>query len=291
MFGYIRPARGELRVKEFELYKSCYCGLCRTLGKQYGPAARMVLQYDFTFLAMLLWEGGKKPLLCAKRCMASPCKKHCEASGDDSMAVAAGYSVILAWWKICDTIHDEGFFRSVFARGAKLWVRRAYRKAAKQYPEFDARVRESMNELFHLEKVGENRLDRMADAFAKILAYCAESRSGDEKRILEQLLYHVGRWIYIVDAVDDLEKDRKNGQYNPVDRRFALNGKSLSEEDKAYLEITLAHSRNLAAAAFELLKENCWSEILRNILYLGMTQVSGQVLSGTFRHERDGLPR
>ena len=76
-----------------------------------------------------------------------------------------------------------------------------------------------------------------------------------------------------------------------MDKRFGLNGKSLSEEDKAYLKVTLAQSQNLAAAAFELLRENCWWEILRNILYLGMTQVSEQVLNGTFRHNRDGLPR
>ena len=291
MFGYVRPARGELRVKEFELYKSCYCGLCRTLGNTFGPAAKMVLQYDFTFLTMLLWDGNNAPVFCRKRCAVSPCKKHCEASGDAAMTVAAGYSVILAWWKLCDTVRDEGFFGGIPARGAKLWLRRAYRKAAGMYPDFDACVRARMEELFRLEEAGESTLDRMADAFAHILSSCADACSGAEKRVLEQLLYHVGRWIYIVDAVDDLKEDAKKGRYNAVDRRFALNGNEPDAECKAYLEVTLAQSQELAASAFALMRENCWSEILRNILYPGMTQVSTQVLSGTFHPDRDGLPR
>lgn len=291
MFGYIRPARGELRVREFELYKSCYCGLCRTLGKEFGPAARMVLQYDFTFLTMLLWESGNPPCICTKRCCASPCRKHGEASGDGAMVIAAGYSVILAYWKLCDTVRDEGFFRALPARGAKLWLRRAYRKAQRRWPEFDRRVREGMEALFALEEAGECRLDPMADAFAGILTACADVRQGDEKRILEQLLYHVGRWIYIVDAADDLKEDAARGRFNPVDRRFALGGRQPDAECRLWLETTLGQSQDLAAAAFELLRENHWAEILRNILYLGMTQVSRDVLNGTFRPGRDGLPR
>jgi len=291
MFGYIRPDRGELRVREFELYKSCYCGLCRTLGKVFGPGAKMVLQYDFTFLAMLLWESGNPPAICGKRCCAAPCRNHAEASGDASLEFAAGCSVILAWWKLCDTVRDEGFFRSLPARGAKLWLLQAYRKAQRRLPAFDAAVRSGMETLFALEEAGERRLDPMADAFAGILTACAAEKQGTERRILEQLLYHVGRWIYIVDAADDLEKDAARGRYNPVDRRFALEGRPPDEACKEWLEVTLAQSQDLAAAAFELMRDNPWSEILRNILYLGMSRVSRQVLNGTFRPGRDGMPR
>lgn len=142
-----------------------------------------------------------------------------------------------------------------------------------------------------MEKAGESTLDRMADAFAQLLAACSECRTGAEQRELEQLLYHVGRWIYIVDAVDDVKRDAKTGQYNPVSRRFKLSDGEMDDDTRAYLKTTLLQSRDLACSALELMEENCWSSILRNILYLGLTSVSESVLDGTFRPDREGLPR
>lgn len=291
MFGYVRPMRAELKVREFEAYRSCYCGLCRVLKEEYGARARMVLNYDFTFLAMLLWEPDVPFEIRKDRCAVMPCRKHCACRTGESLRLSAGYSVILAWWKLCDTVEDEGLFKALAARGARLWIRRAYRKAREQFPAFDRTVRERLDEIHAMEKAGESTLDRMADAFAQLLAACSECRTGAEQRELEQLLYHVGRWIYIVDAVDDVKRDAKTGQYNPVSRRFKLSDGEMDDDTRAYLKTTLLQSRDLACSALELMDENCWSSILRNILYLGLTSVSESVLDGTFRPDREGLPR
>ena len=138
MFGYVRPMRAELKVREFEAYRSCYCGLCRVLKEEYGARARMVLNYDFTFLAMLLWEPDVPFEIRKDRCAVMPCRKHCACRTGESLRLSAGYSVILAWWKLCDTVEDEGLFKALAARGARLWIRRAYRKAREQFPAFDA---------------------------------------------------------------------------------------------------------------------------------------------------------
>ncbi len=291
MFGYIRPLRGELKVQEYEAYRSCYCGLCRVLGEEYGPGARMVLNYDFTFLAMLLWEPETPLGFQKERCTVEPFRKHCACATGESLKLSAGYSVILAWWKLCDTVEDEGGLKALSACIAKLLIRRAYRKARSRFPEFDETVRRHLDEIHAMEKAGESTLDRMADAFAGLLAACSTCRTGAEKRELEQLLYHVGRWIYIVDAVDDVKKDAKTGQYNPVTKRFALTGGEMDDDTRDYLKTTLLQSRDLACAAFELMEENCWSTILRNILYLGITYVSESVLDGSFHPDREGLPR
>ncbi len=288
MYGYIRPLRGELKVREFEAYRSCYCGLCGALGRLCGPISRMVLQYDFVFLAMLLWEPGCTPERCQKRCAAHPCRKHTEVLGSPELDAAAACSVILAWWKLCDNVRDEGFGKSLAARGAKLCLRRAYGRAKKRYPQFDACVKAHMETMLQLEREGEASLDRMADAFAKILASCAELTGGRDTRALGQLLYHVGRWIYIIDALDDLEEDAKHRRYNAVDRRFDLCGAKPGADVLSYLELTLEKSQELACGAYELMEPNHWQPILRNILYLGMTHVSRQVREGTFRSQRNG---
>lgn len=117
MFGYVRPMRAELKVREFEAYRSCYCGLCRVLKEEYGARARMVLNYDFTFLAMLLWEPDVPFEIRKDRCAVMPCRKHCACRTGESLRLSAGYSVILAWWKLCDTVEDEDFSKRLPQEG------------------------------------------------------------------------------------------------------------------------------------------------------------------------------
>ena len=58
MFGYVHISPDKLTEEESARYRACYCGLCHTLGRRYGLAARMILNYDLVFLAMLLSEGN-----------------------------------------------------------------------------------------------------------------------------------------------------------------------------------------------------------------------------------------
>ena len=96
---------------------------------------------------------------------------------------------------------------------------------------------------------------------------------------MEQLLYHIGRWIYLVDAWDDLEKDRAQGNYNPISARFP----QIGEEEQSYLRTTLRHSLNLARSAMALLELGHWQDTVENILYLGLPAVEELVFTGRWR--------
>ena len=279
MFGYVRPMQGELKVSELERFKACYCGLCHALGRKYGFAARFILSYELVFLSMLLWDEGEAPLIKKKRCIASPfCRrKYCTAS--KSIDLCAGYSVILTWWKMRDALADETFFRSIPHRVASLFLSRAYRKAARELSEFDSAVRGHLENLANYESLRSNSLDEAADNFANILkASAADATPESSKRALGELLYHLGRWVYIIDACDDLPDDVKYGRYNPVALRFPETAGILTDEGKEIIKTTLAHSNNLLSSAFELLPETAWTGILSNMIYLGMPDVCNKVV-------------
>ena len=281
MFGYIRPLQGELKVCELERFKARYCGLCHALGKRYGLAARFTLSYELVFLSMLICSPGEATDTKRGRCIASPCKKKPYCAQSPALDTCAGYNVILAWWKLRDTITDESFLRSLPHRLASRFLSAAYRKAAENFPEFDGTVSAGLASLAGYCSQGSDSLDGAADNFAKILtAAVPGAMTSNDSRPLTELLYHTGRWIYLIDAYDDLRDDAKAGRYNPVAVRFkAIDGK-LADEISDRLKTTITHSNTLICAAFELLPENIWSETVRNIIYLGMPEVCALVFNG-----------
>jgi hypothetical protein len=291
MFGYIRPVKGELKVKEFEHFKACYCAMCHSLKMHYGLRARFILNFDFVFLAMLLWPTGIVPDYRFRRCVASPIRKKCYCADLPELERCAGYSVILTWWKLRDAVQDEGFFKSLLARTASVLLRRPYKKAVRKYIQFDTDVAKYLHNLREMEVQRNGSLDGMADQFAGLLAGCATGYTGRQRRVLEQILYHIGRWIYILDAFDDREEDQAAGRFNILSMRFPNSGATLCSEDMAALETTLRHSLNLIGSSYELMEENYWAPVIRNIIYLGMPAVCCQVLNGTWKKPKDRVPK
>ena len=286
MYGYVRPLKGELKVREYESFKAVYCGLCHRLRERCGFAARFVVNFDFTFLAMLLSEAE-----CAhpvyRRCAASPLKKKCCHCGDPALDAAADYSVILAYWKLRDSVQDDGFWKGLGSRIGALLLRRAYRKAAAAAPEFDRCTRENLEALHRLEAENSPSLDAAADKFARILQQAAAGvTSESRRRTLSQIFYHTGRIVYILDAVDDLPSDMAAGGYNPLARRFALTEGQLPEAAAEQVSLTLALSENMLSSAFVLLPEGPWTGVLANIIYEGLPWMRRMVLSGKWREIR-----
>lgn len=282
MYGYIRPLRSELRVREYELYNAVYCGLCRTLGKHYGLAARFTVSYDLTFLTMLLAEGGGS--VCRRRCFAHPMRRRPCMAQDAAMRRAAACCVILYWWKLRDKRRDGSFGERLAAGLAGMLLRRAYRRAAADEADFDRVVRERLGALAALEAAGCAELDAVADCFAQILAAMGEAAQTPEKRrVLRELLYHSGRSIYILDAADDFADDGRTGSYNPLRCRY---GDTLTPEVRERVRGTLNLSQRRCAAAFELLPPGRYTEILENILTLGLPEMSTLVLSGQWRQRK-----
>ena len=275
MFGYVRPLRQELKCGEFDLYRATYCGLCRCLRHRYGPLAPMFLNFDFTFLALLLWQPEDTVALCAGRCHAKPLIKRPMCPNSEALELAADESIILAWWKLKDSVQDDGMVKGMPARSLAAALYPSYRKAAKLRPEFDGTVRSCLEELAALEREQCASIDRAADTFARLLQAAAPA-DDPRSRVLSQLLYHLGRWIYLVDARDDLEEDRQADRYNPVALRYGPEG-----DDEA-LKRTLEHSLALMGAALQLGEFGCRMPILENIIYLGLPLVQRAVFDGSW---------
>lgn len=282
MFGYVRPYKPELKIKEYELFRAAYCGLCWSLKNRYGARARYIINYDFTLLAMLLAEQNCKPDICRRRCPASPCREKQYLKGGASFEMAADCSVILTYWKLRDAAQDGCMKEKVLGRIGSGLLRRMYKKAGAAQPEFDGQVQRLLAELAELERACCPSIDVAADKFAKILESVAVSWTENEaeQRILSQLLYQLGRYIYIIDALDDYEDDAKNGNYNPLYYRFNTGGRALTDEQRESIDSTLRHSQGLISSAYELKKKNIYEPLLSNIIYLGLDNVREMVLNG-----------
>lgn len=263
MFGYVRAAKPELKIKEYDMYKAVYCSLCRYLGKEYGFAARMMLSYDFTFLALLIMS--QQDGFCGierKTCCCNPLKK-CNYCKDcaDAMDIPASALVILTKHKIEDNIKDERGFKKLVYKLIKPLFARPYKKAVKKHPHIEEIATEFMNNQERLEADGCKDMDVAAsptgEFLAKLFAYSLE---GDE-RILYELGDKIGRWIYIMDAVCDFAEDKKRGRYNPL---------SDSEDCVSRARANMSYCIMRARAAFELLDIKKFKDILGNILYVGL---------------------
>ncbi len=283
MFGYVRPSLARLTEEDQARFGAAYCGLCRVLGERYGQAARFILNYDFTFLAILLWPDGAADDTLRRGCIAHPFGKRGYYPGNEALELAADESVILAWWQAQDALSDPGRGKGKY-RAASLALRSAYRRARERRPAFDRITREKLEELRALEEAACPSLDRPADTFAGVLAAAAgEVANPVKRRVLEQLLYHLGRWVYLADAADDLAKDAVTGSYNPIRCRFGLPDGTLTEEAREALVISLDHSIRLMAAAYELWNFGPWSSIIQATVYEGLFLVGKAVLEGTFQ--------
>ena len=291
MFGYVRPPLQDLPQEETERFRRMYCGLCHTLGKRYGTAARFILNYDFTYLAILLSEP-REPETHEKRCLRHPVHARAYLEENDAMALAADESVILAYWQLRDGVEDHDWLHGLKYRGLSAVLEPAYRKAAKLRPGFDRTVCRQLKVLAELEREGCDSIDRAADAFAVLLGSAAgEVDDPVRRRVLEQLLYHLGRWVYLVDAADDLKQDAAEGNYNPVALRFRLENGIWTAESRREFAVTLDHSIHMMTTAFELWDFGIWTPLLETTLYTGLFRVGKAVLDGSFHAAKRGEDR
>ncbi|MBR6114936.1 MAG: hypothetical protein IKQ10_07080 [Oscillospiraceae bacterium] len=279
MYGYIRPDTGELRGRDYALFRAEYCGLCQTLRQRYGIPARFVVNYDLTFMAMVL--STQPPATERRRCPVHPARRRSIIRTDRALEAAADYSMILTRWKLDDTRRDENALKALAAKAGEFSFEKAYRAAAKRRPAFAENVKRCLAELDELESRNDPSLDRAADCFARILAFAAEEAPDEEsKRIQRELFYHIGRSVYILDAVDDLEKDIRSDRYNPLRHRLKPGEDRLSEEEKASLRATLNLSERSAAAALMLRAPDLWQPILENIVTVGLPEITEFVFAG-----------
>ena len=281
MFGYVRAVTAVLPPEEQARYRAVYCGLCKTLGERYGKAAQLTLNYDFVFLALLLAPPEEKTALF--RCPAAPWKKKPVWPGDAALETAADATVILVWWKLQDAIRDGGAGEKLKGRSVALALRRADRAPAPRPPAVGPGAATGRGGLPPREGAHTPALDRPADAFARLLQAAAIAVSPAARQsAVAQILYHVGRWIYLADAWDDLAEDREAGNYNPLLARYG----DQAEQHQAALRETMHVSLGLANTAYALLDWGVWEPLLGHILTIGLPAVEEAVFTGQWKQAK-----
>lgn len=282
LFGYVTILKDELLVKEFNQYKSIYCGLCRKLGKEYGFLSRFILSYDCTFYALLMLDlKGVCPGYEKKMCRCNTLKK-CTyiKNGDDALSKASALSVVSVYFKIIDDISDKKGFKRLVYKAIKPIVGRWSKKAKEKYPYIYEAVREMSENQFKAENNPECHLDMAAEPTAKMLSkvLSVEGENESDKLILSNLGYHLGRWIYLMDAVDDFEEDIKNNNYNPF---IPYKDK---ENIKEYFNQVLNNDLAQAYNSWNLLSTWLYSGIVDNILLKGLGAKQKSVI---FKEEKE----
>ena len=263
MFGYITVNEEELKIKDARRYRGFYCGICRDLGQRTGQSSRLCLTYDMTFLAILLTSlYEEKTADSLHLCPVHPGRKQLFLQNSFT-AYAADMNVMLSYHNLMDDWLDEKRRRSL----AKAWmIRRAYRKTAAKYPRQEKAIRRYLKALHKVEKSGSADLDLAAGLTGTLMAEIYVCREDAWSEELRQIGFYMGKFIYLMDACEDVEKDRKTGNYNPF--RLAAD----REDFSVYAGRILSMMIGEACRAFERLPilENV--DILRNIMYSGVWQ-------------------
>jgi hypothetical protein len=283
MFGYVLPEKPEMKIREYELFRAFYCGVCKSIGKRYGQFQRLTLNYDSTFLALLLHSlTDDKLIIKNERCIAHPINKRKVIKENSLIDYASDINIILAYYNLEDNWHDE---KSILSGSAMLLLKNSHKKLNRKYKEKCDIIEKRLSELRKLENEKCNSMDRAAEPFAKLMeeVMVYPPMYSDEKKVdvVKWIGYNLGKWIYILDAFDDIKKDIKEKAYNPLLLQYNYHGQSIDEfkaEIRQKVEFNLTYSLSQIAKAYELLEVKNNSGILENIIYMGMLRKTEQIL-------------
>ncbi len=280
LFGYVKCYTPELRLREYEYYRGVYCGLCKSMGRCTGCVSRLALSYDLVFLALVRMAlTGENPKAEAGRCLLHPFRRRPVCASCRSLDYAARAAAVLGYYKLDDDLYDThgvaGKAKLLVLKPILSHARRLAEKTYGEMEELDLTVAGKLRRIRELEQKDIAVADELADLSGEILADVFEcGLSGSAARISREIGYHVGRWVYLIDAVDDYNKDIKRGEFSP----FMDSGLPSDEAICAALTSETAATET----AVGLLPDDCGaeiSELIKNILYLGTEKVTGEVLS------------
>ena len=230
MFGYVKTDLPNMYVKDTILYKAMYCGLCKGIGKTCGQKGRLALNYDLTFLSVLLHNLADIDVKIEKqRCIVHHFIKRPVAVPDKLTERIAALNIILAYYKLNDDVLDnnKGILKRAFFKSA-------YKKAKLKEPKIDLIVSDRYSQLREYEKINCDSIDMVADPFGTMMQEVVEVLLGDIcTPEVKELAYNLGKWIYLIDALDDFDKDKKSGNYNVFINAYKdVNDKQTLVKDK-----------------------------------------------------------
>ena len=261
MFGYITVNQKELKIKEYEHYRSYYCGLCRTLKERYGRIGQMTLTYDMTFLVILLtalYESDQHKE--QHRCLTHPTKKH-DMLLNECSCYSADMNILLAYHNCLDDWFDD---RSLVKLSLAKLLKKKYHSLESIYPRQVSAIETYIKNVHISEKENLDNLDLVSGYTGTLLGELFVWKEDEWSDVLRRMGFYLGKFIYLMDAYDDLATDQKKDHYNPWS--FYQNRSDFEEYCHSILTMMMAE----CAREFEKLPILTDAEILRNILYSGI---------------------
>lgn len=291
MFGYVEPYKMELKIKDFEKFKAYYCGLCKSIKLNYGNIPRVTINYDMTFLAILL--DSFFPISCVlkkERCIIHPLKKRVIITNNSALDYAAFCNITLANYKLLDNFNDD---KSIISKLNSNILKLYVNKAPKSLKMLDKSIKNNLLDLYNLENNYENKiLDEVCHPFAHLTGILLTSYdklkiTEEETKTLYWLGYNLGKWIYLIDALDDLKDDMLKNKFNVINNILNKDNKPFKEfyesiKDRIYF-VLVTCARN-CSENFNKLNLNKNKELLTNILDLGLMEKINEVLNKISKH-------
>lgn len=261
MFGYVVVNKPELKFKEYDVYHSYYCGLCEVLKEKYGARAQISLNFDLNFISILL-SGLYEPetKVEQKRCIVHPLKKHLTRH-NECVDYAAKMTIVLTYFKCEDDWQDE---RKVSKQAYKKLINKAYQEVKKEYPDKVAKIEACLQEINLSEQQDKINLDEISNHFGKVMGEICAYKKDEWYDELYHLGFYLGKFIYFIDAYEDIESDLKKGTFNPFKELYQTD--NFENKSKEILELMISE----ATMAFERLPIIENASLIRNILYGGV---------------------
>jgi hypothetical protein len=277
MFGYVNVDKPNMLIKDFTEYKAYYCGLCKTIGKRYSQLSRLTVNFDITFLTILAHNYRKVlPTFKHEHCLIHPVgKKFMIAANDKVQEIVADLNLILGYHKALDDVIDGGGLKH---KSVKSYLKSKYLRAAKKFPEVASSVEKHYNDLRLLEKNKETSLDKLADPFALLLTDICIAAAGKSDDNLENLCYNLGRWIYIIDAYDDLLNDLEANKFNPLNPSGEKIDETRAQEIYETVHQNLFSAIDNMRVSYDSMDITIAEGPLSNIIYCGLYTRSSAVL-------------
>lgn len=265
MFGYIIVNKQEMKFREFDCYQSYYCGLCQNLKERYGRSGQITLSYDMTFVIMLLsslYEPETVRSSC--KCIAHPFESH-PTSRNQFTDYAADMNILFSYYKSLDDWSDE---KKLSGRAEAAFLRKKNDQVTKRYPQKAEKIFTLLENIRLYEKAGERNIDLASGCFGEIMAEIFAYRKDEWEDELRRMGFFLGKFIYLMDAYEDMEKDSKSGNYNVFLYKKEEAESAEEFEKSAYTILNMMMAE--CCRAFEKLPIIENAEILRNILYSGV---------------------
>lgn len=279
MFGYLHVAKEQLSPGEYGLYHAFFCGLCVSTKKQFGNLCRLATNYDINLFHVLFHSFLQQEVsVYQSTCVASPFKKRSILTPSELTDRLAAGNVLLMYANLYDDVQDEGSPAKKIAFRA---FRPYYKKAKKLCEKLEEDIRNTYHSLRKLEKAQCGNLDEVCHPFAEMSRLLAKDVLGDRcNEYMENLCYNLGKWVYLIDALDDLEKDAKKKTYNPLISSLGnyQTASQFVQEQAETLQFVFYTALNKIAECFNDLELTQYVCILKNVLYVSIRQKTKEVL-------------